>query len=126
MQTDSSAMPTCLRLRSTVECTATVRMPMVWQARRIRSAISPRLAITIFLNEAISGPDHEQRLIELDRLAGLDEYRGNGSVVLGFDLVEHFHRLDQTQGFALGYALPFGDERVGIRIRRIVECPDHG
>ena len=46
MQTDSSAMATCLRLRSTVECTATVRMPSAWQARRIRNAISPRLAIT--------------------------------------------------------------------------------
>src|SRR5690606_6823155 len=46
MQTDSSAMATCLRLRSTVECTATVRMPSAWQARRIRNAISPRFAIT--------------------------------------------------------------------------------
>src|SRR5438445_12707388 len=46
MQTDSSAMPTCLRLRSTVECTATVLMPSVAQARRMRSAISPRLAMT--------------------------------------------------------------------------------
>ena len=46
MQTDSSAMPTCLRLRSTVECTATVLMPNAWQARRTRSAISPRLAMT--------------------------------------------------------------------------------
>src|SRR5487761_2194366 len=46
MHTDSSAMPTCLRLRSTVECTATVLMPSVWQARSTRRAISPRLAIT--------------------------------------------------------------------------------
>src|SRR5690606_16800908 len=46
MQTDSSAIATCLRLRSTVECTATVRMPSAWQARRMRSAISPRLAMT--------------------------------------------------------------------------------
>src|SRR5690348_14673658 len=45
MQTASSAMPTCLRLRSTVECTATVRMPSVWQARSTRNAISPRLAL---------------------------------------------------------------------------------
>src|SRR3546814_18239184 len=46
MHTDSSAIATCLRLRSTVECTATVRMPRAWHARRMRSAISPRLAIT--------------------------------------------------------------------------------
>src|SRR6056297_3885019 len=108
MQTDSSAMPTCLRLRSTVECTATVRMPMVWQARRIRSAISPRLAMTIFLNEAMSGPDHEQRLIELDRLAGFDQDCGDGAGVFGFDLVEHLHCLDQAKRFALGHPLAFG------------------
>src|SRR3546814_3468272 len=46
MHTDSSAIATCLRLRSTVECTATVRMPRARHARRMRSAISPRLAIT--------------------------------------------------------------------------------
>src|SRR3546814_16676881 len=46
MHTDSSAIATCLRLRSTVECTATVRMHRAWHARRMRSAISPRLAIT--------------------------------------------------------------------------------
>src|SRR6056297_3944060 len=126
MHTDSSAMPTCLRFRSTVECTATVRMPMVWQARRMRSAISPRLAITIFLNEAMSGPDHEQWLIELDRLAGLDQDCGHRAAVLRFDLVEHLHRLDQAERFALGHALTFGDEWVGIRIGSVVEGPDHG
>src|SRR5690606_37527119 len=46
MHTDSSAIATCLRLRSTVECTATVRMPSAWHARRMRNAISPRLAMT--------------------------------------------------------------------------------
>src|SRR5690606_15002424 len=46
MHTDSSAIATCLRLRSTVECTATVRMPSAWQARRMRSAISPLFAMT--------------------------------------------------------------------------------
>jgi hypothetical protein len=55
MQTDSSAMATCLRLRSTVECTATVLIPIEWQARRIRSAISPRLAMTIFSSAAMAG-----------------------------------------------------------------------
>ena len=33
---------------SAVECTATVRMPISWQARWMRSAISPRLAIRTF------------------------------------------------------------------------------
>src|SRR5690348_16606267 len=48
MQIASSAGPTCFRLRSTVECTATVLMPRLWHARSTRSAISPRLAMTTF------------------------------------------------------------------------------
>src|SRR5690242_10860028 len=48
MQIASSARPTCLRLRSAVECTATVLMPRLWHARSTRSAISPRLAMTTF------------------------------------------------------------------------------
>src|SRR3546814_13199376 len=46
MHTDASAIATCLRVRSTGECTATGRMPRAWHARRMRSAISQRLAIT--------------------------------------------------------------------------------
>ena len=45
MHTDSSASRTCLSSRSARECTATVRIPSSRQARRIRSAISPRLAM---------------------------------------------------------------------------------
>ena len=48
MQTVSSANSTCLVLKSAVECTATVLMPSSRQARRMRSAISPRLAMTTF------------------------------------------------------------------------------
>src|SRR3546814_8453836 len=71
MHTDSSAIATCLRLRSTVECTATVRMPRAWHARRMRSAISPRLAITTLSSIARASADHEQWLVELNRLAAL-------------------------------------------------------
>ena len=39
-----------LGLGTASECTATVRMPSSRQARRIRSAISPRLAMRIFSN----------------------------------------------------------------------------
>src|SRR5688572_31377639 len=115
MQTDSSAMATCLRLRSTVECTATVRMPRAWHARRMRSAISPRLAITTLSSMGLfskngSGkaqqgtmgwgtnvpgapsfpfalPDNEQRLVELDRLAVLDHHLEHGAGDVGFDRV---------------------------------------
>ena len=34
-----------MAVASAVECTATVRMPISWQARWMRSAISPRLAM---------------------------------------------------------------------------------
>src|SRR5882757_4160597 len=48
MHTVSSARSTCLVLKSAVECTATVLIPNSRQARRMRSAISPRLAMTTF------------------------------------------------------------------------------
>src|SRR3972149_470226 len=50
MHTDSSASFTYLASASASECTATVLMPSSRQARWMRSAISPRLAIRIFLN----------------------------------------------------------------------------
>ena len=50
MHTLSSAKRTYMASASAVECTATVLMPIVRQARWIRSAISPRLAIRIFPN----------------------------------------------------------------------------
>src|ERR671912_816492 len=97
MQTDSSAIATCLRLRSTVECTATVLMPSAWQARRIRSAISPRFAITTFLSMAPASADHEHGLVELDRLAGGDQDRAHGARDFGLDRIEHLHRLDDAE-----------------------------
>ncbi len=50
MHTLSSARRTCIASESAVECTATVWMPISWQARWIRSAISPRLAIRTLSN----------------------------------------------------------------------------
>src|SRR6185437_3293560 len=103
MQIDSSAMPTCLRLRSTVECTATVRMPSAWHARSTRNAISPRFAMTTL--SSISSPgvmpakagiqvrrkwipafagmatllaNDEHRFVELDRLPVADEHGEDG------------------------------------------------
>src|SRR5664279_2469272 len=73
MHTVSSASSTCLVLKSAVECTATVFMPSSRQARRMRRAISPRLAMTTF-SSIRSLFDDEQRLAELDRLAVLGEH----------------------------------------------------
>ena len=50
MQTLSSASRTCMASASAVECTATEGMPSSLQARRTRSAISPRLAMRILSN----------------------------------------------------------------------------
>jgi len=59
MHTASSANRTWSAWASAVEYTATVRIPISRQARMIRSAISPRLAMRIFLNTA-SGPRPSQ------------------------------------------------------------------
>ena len=50
MQTLSSASRTHMAPRSASECTATVEMPISLQARWMRSAISPRLAIRTLVN----------------------------------------------------------------------------
>src|SRR6185295_14408993 len=107
MHTDSSAMATCLRLRSTVLCTATVLMPSAWQARRMRSAISPRLAMTTFFSMAGSSrsADDEHRFVEFDRLAGADQDGAHGAGNLGLDRVEHLHRLDDAERLALLHGL---------------------
>ena len=49
-QTLSSASLTCIASLSAVEWIATVAMPISLQARMMRSAISPRLAMRIFSN----------------------------------------------------------------------------
>src|SRR6185437_2556502 len=110
MQTDSSASRTCFRLASAVECTATVLMPSSRQARRMRRAISPRLAMRIFSSmgmELQRGAarrqgeaclfDDEQRLIEFDRLAVLNQDCLDATGPLGFDLIHHLHGLDDAQ-----------------------------
>src|SRR2546421_10532486 len=67
MQTASSARRTCSAAESAVEKTATVLMPISWQARMIRTAISPRLAINILLNILI-GFVTQMRAMHLARL----------------------------------------------------------
>src|SRR5215510_7734563 len=99
MHTAWSANLTWSASASAVEYTATDASPISRQARITRSAISPRLAISTFLNMAApgwsphgaprrrralsylrvhrraSGGDLEQRLTVLDRRAVLDEDR---------------------------------------------------
>ena len=70
--------PTCMALESAVECTATVAMPSSLQARRMRSAISPRLAMRT-LENMVPLFDDDQRFAIFDRLRILDQDAGNGT-----------------------------------------------
>src|SRR3972149_1447265 len=96
MQTLSSASLTCMASASAVECTATVAMPSSLQARRIRSAISPRFAIRILSNMVARRPrgslDDHERLAEFDRLPVLDEDLLHGPGPRGWNRVHRLHR----------------------------------
>src|SRR6476660_6007339 len=152
MQTLSSASRTCMAEASAVECTATVRMPISWQARWMRSAISPRLAIRTLPNIMACSPcgrapaasraarlpyrtraafrapcsfDDHQRLAIFHGRAGLDQDAGHGAGARRLDLVEGLHRLDQQQGLALGDLGAEGDEGRLARLRRQIGDADH-
>src|SRR5438045_1337473 len=104
MQTSSSAKRTCSEFSSASEYTATVLMPSSRQATMTRMAISPRLAIRIFLNiGARRGPrrgsrvgvaclDREEPFAVLHRLPVLDVDLHDLPVELRVDLVHQLHR----------------------------------
>src|SRR5580693_3915422 len=97
MHTLSSASRTCIALSSAVEWTATVRMPISRQARWIRKAISPRLAMRTFSNIAPLLFQHCQHLAVLDgRAAGDKDLRDAPGARCG-NLIHHFHRLDDEE-----------------------------
>src|ERR1700743_2869367 len=98
MHTLSSARRTCMASASAVECTATVAMPISLQARLMRSAISPRLAMRIFSN--MSGAD-EQCLAELDRRAVGDADLQHGAAARRGDGVHGLHRFHDEHCVAL-------------------------
>src|SRR6266568_4186121 len=98
MHTVSSARRTFIACASAVECTATVLIPNSWQARWMRSAISPRLAISTFSNIYRS---RLRRTAVFDRRGILDEDMGDPAAARRADLVHHLHRLDDQQGLTL-------------------------
>src|SRR5262249_21121893 len=98
MHTDSSASFTYFASVSASEWTTTVRMPISRQARWMRSAISPRLAIRIFSNTLAQD---KERLAVLDRLTVLDEDRLDRAGGVGVDLVHQLHRLDDADDVPL-------------------------
>src|SRR5437016_4247206 len=113
MQTVSSARRTFIARASAVECTATVLMPSSWQARLMRSAISPRLAISTFSNIAERGcrslDQHQGRAV-FDRPGILDKDPGQPPGPRRADLVHHLHRLDDQQRLALADRVAEPDE----------------
>src|SRR5688572_20892807 len=118
MQMASSARRTCMASVSAVEWTATVRMPISWQARWIRRAISPRLAMSTFwmATGSIRLFDDHERLIELDRLRVLDQDRLHRAGARRLDRVHHLHRLDDQQSFAFVDPPADRDERRRARL----------
>src|ERR1044072_727080 len=103
-----------------------------------RIAISPRLAIRIFLNmvarlrasrsvpvprsyPSLSGPDREEALAVLDGLAVLHVDVDDLAVVLAVDLVHQLHRFDDAKNVALLGRRTDIDERGGARLGRSVE-----
>src|SRR6266700_78537 len=103
MQTLSSARRTCIASASAVECTATVGIPNSRQARWMRSAISPRLAIRIFWNNR-SFQD-QQGLAVLDRCTVVHQDARDGAGFRCPDLVERLHCLDQQKRLPGDHAL---------------------
>ena len=100
MQTDSDASRTYLVSASASECSATVRMPNSPQALRIRSAISPRFAITslsiigkasaaVFLND-------KQRFPILHRITAAFQNLFDDSACFGVYLIEDLHRFNHA------------------------------
>src|SRR5215510_12005650 len=72
-------------------------MPSSRHARRIRSAISPRLAMMIFSSMATLFDD-EQRLAELNGVAVAGHDGGDAAGLVRLDLVHHLHCFDDAEG----------------------------
>src|SRR5690606_22595354 len=114
MHTLSSASRTCMASASAVEWTATVAMPSSLQARRMRRAISPRLAMRILSNMPTALLDDEERLAILHRLPVLHQDRRDRAGARRQDVVEGLHGLDEKQLVADLDARAHFDE--GLRI----------
>src|SRR5947207_1269927 len=121
MHTASSASFTYLASRSASEYTTTDFTPSSRQARWIRRAISPRLAIRIFLNIRPLSLDDEKRLTEFDRLAVLDQDLRDAAGLVGLDLVHDLHGFDDADGLAFLDLRADLDERLGARAGGSIE-----
>src|SRR5688572_21546340 len=127
MHTASSASRTCMASVSAVECTATVLIPISWHARWMRSAISPRLAINIFLKGMGSMRlfDDQQWLIIFDGLGILNEDLLDRAGARCGDRVHHLHGFDDHQSIADLDAGARADERRCTRLGREIGGANH-
>src|SRR6185503_19562582 len=98
-------------------------MPSSRHATMMRMAISPRLAIRIFLNIA-SCLDREQPLAVLHRLAVLDVDLHDLAIELRVDLVHQLHRFDDAEHLSFFYRVAHLDEGRGARLGRTEERAD--
>src|SRR5215475_8413442 len=127
MQIASSAKRTWSACRSASEKTATVLMPSSLQHRMILRAISPRLAMSIFLNISFTNltplplPDSEEFFPVFHRLAVLDKHAHNLSCHVRFDFVHKLHRFDNTEDRSFFDESSNGHERFGRRRYGFVE-----
>src|ERR1700680_1229343 len=126
MHTLSSASLTCMASASAVECTATVAMPSSLHARRMRSAISPRLAIRILSNISPASLDDQERLAVFHRLRVLDQNALDAAGPWRRDRVHGLHRLHYEERLTLAHFTAFLDEGFRSGLGRHVHRADHG
>src|SRR3981081_4673311 len=99
-------------------------MPSSRQARRIRRAISPRLAMTTFSSMATLF-DYEQGLTELNGVAIARHDGGHPAGLVGLDLVHHLHGFDDAQHLSHLDLVTDLDERLRTWRRCSIERADH-
>src|SRR5262245_12636352 len=130
MQMAWSARRTAGESRSSVEYTATTRMPRSRHVRAMRSAISPRLAISTDSNMVTSGSlrgerdDGDERGAVLHLRAVRDKHRRDLAPAVGLDRDHELHRLEDADLLAAGDAVTDGDEWRNAWSRRVVEGTD--
>src|SRR5215831_14561617 len=97
-------------------------MPNSLQAVITRTAISPRLAIRIFLN----GADGKESLPVLHRLSVEHELAFDDAGGFRLDLVHQLHALDNAKDLAGLHAVADGYKGRGSGRRTLVESADDG